>query len=108
MDRGTIPARMRSRLRGYLLHGQTVLLVTIDQKRQQTLSEWISYEAKSLKRPSQIFYLTTQEKVSELTITDAPIWQVVGESQPRVLIPRPTTLTTASSVPTAGMTQELI
>ena len=86
IDRGTIPKRLKSKLRLYLaLSGGEdsllVLFVVPSEARAQTIARWALEEAEELSANPTIFFLTTQDKVSKKTVLASPIWQVVGRPE---------------------------
>lgn len=79
---GTIASkRIRARLRAYLAYAGTderpVLWVVPDQRRLDALNEWARHEAAAVAADPTIFWLTTQEHISQGRIL-GPIWQIVG------------------------------
>jgi hypothetical protein len=93
MDMGTIPLRLRGKLRAYLLHERTldaprpILFVTSDSRRQATIAAWAASEAQAVGDDPTVFLLTTRERVDEGTVLRAPIWQVVGGPAAQALLP---------------------
>jgi len=96
-DRGSIPKRLSSRLAGYLLHEQAlqvkrpILFVVPNPKRADIIAQWIKAAASKLRLDPAIFYLTTKDQLTELTVFDAPIWTSVGKAEPVYLVPHPKT-----------------
>ena len=107
-DRGSIPKRLSRRLLGYLLHEQSlpvkrpILFVVPDQKRADTIAQWVKTQANKIKIDPGIFYLTTKEHLTELTIFDAPIWQSVGKAEPVYLVPQPQTRVSVAAASSLG------
>lgn len=81
IDMGTVSAeRLRAKIRGYLAsEGSTpVMFVTVDRIRAADIARYAREEAQVLNGDPTIFWLTTKDRVTEGTVVDAPIWQVVG------------------------------
>jgi hypothetical protein len=83
IDRGThqSPAAFRRKIRAYLTHiGQRptpVLYVVPDEARRAKISSWIRAEALACSGNLKLFAVALREDVSEESILQAPIWQVV-------------------------------
>jgi hypothetical protein len=84
-------SKIIGRLRAYLQHvgsdQKPVLWVVPSQVRALKLARWIQQEADNLQARAAIFAITTQEQIDEQQILTAPIWQVVGVSEKRSLLP---------------------
>jgi hypothetical protein len=93
MDMGTIGTRLRTNLRAYLLHRRSlaaphpILYVVSDERRQQTIANWVLLEAQAERADPTIFLITVRARVSEHTLLHAPIWQVVAGPQAQALLP---------------------
>jgi hypothetical protein len=99
-DQGTIPRRLRSRLRGYFLREKAketsafpekrkqrpVLWVVPDTHRLSVITSWAEEEARSLSADPSSIWLTTQDQITPERIL-TPIWRVVGVSQSQSLLP---------------------
>lgn len=84
MDMGTIPRRLKAKLRAYLIkQGEPtpVLFVVPDQDRQETIAYWALEEAEELGANPNIFWISSKEAASKDTLLSYPIWQVVGRSE---------------------------
>jgi len=79
------------RIRAYLKHvGNAqipVLWVVPSHARAEKLESWIQQEASSLKARASVFAITTRDQVSERQVLTHPIWEVVGVSGKRSLLP---------------------
>jgi len=81
LDRGTIPGkRLRPKLRAYLrqVPPLPVLFVVPDAHRQATILAWTRTEAERLGTDPTLIWLTTSAQVTETTVLERLIWQVVG------------------------------
>ena len=81
LDRGTIPGkRLRPKLRAYLrqVPPLPVLFVVPDARRQAAIESWTRTEAERLGADPTLIWLTTSAQVTETTVLERPIWQVVG------------------------------
>ena len=81
LDRGTIPGkRLRPKLRAYLrqVPPLPILFVVPDARRQATILAWTRTEAERLGADPTVIWLTTSAQVTETTVLERPIWQVVG------------------------------
>jgi hypothetical protein len=83
--------KIKGRVRAYLKYvGSSptpVLWVVPSRERADKLSHWIQQEADSLQASPSIFAITTSDQVDERRILTHPIWQVVGFSEKRSLLP---------------------
>jgi hypothetical protein len=95
IDRATMTrARIKDRLRGYLLHARAapqaaraILWVVPDQQRTDALSAWAREEAAALECSPTIFAIAPRHTITEHTVLQRPIWQVPTLSAPQTLLP---------------------
>jgi hypothetical protein len=83
MDLATVaPKRMKEKLRGYLSRPSNstcpVLFVVPSRARQRSIVQWAQEAAQAVSADSTIFWVTTQDRLSEHTFLTGPIWQIVG------------------------------
>ncbi len=81
VDMGTIPKRLKVKLRGYLAYAhqddRVVLWVVPDAQRLQAIASWAQEEAQRLGLDPTLLWLTTRDQVTPETVF-GPIFQVVG------------------------------
>lgn len=88
MDMGSIPKRLKAKLRAYLIkQGEPtpILFVVPDRARQEAIAFWALEEAEELEANPNIFWISSKEEASKNTVLSSPIWQVVGSSEPLVI-----------------------
>jgi hypothetical protein len=84
MDMGTIPKRLKAKLRAYLNKpgDQTpILFVVPDVNRQKSIAIWALEEAEGLEANPNIFWIASKAAASKNSVLSAPIWEVVGRPQ---------------------------
>jgi hypothetical protein len=86
-DAGTIPKRMRSRLRAYLLragaeHGVPVLWVVPDRLRQHWLLHLALDAAAAVSADPTVFWVTTQAALARQDALADAIWHLPGVATP--------------------------
>ena len=89
-DLGTIPRRMRARLRLYLARDATagrepVLWIVPDARRQEAVLGWAQEEATRLSADPTMHWVALTQQIESAEVLRDPLWRIAGVAQPVAL-----------------------